>query len=163
MQGKSRSGMKRGGNLPSAYKIWAIDWLQLEFADGTLAWGLVIVDVHSRECTALRVLGRPTATSVIAVLREIVDRYGLPREIWFDHGFDFTSPEIDHWADAHGVTLLVSPPLAPWRKGLTEAVCARFSADWREQMPMNRDHAQTRAEAWRLYYNRASIQTGGRT
>jgi hypothetical protein len=36
--------MKRGGNPPSAYKIWEIDWLQLELAGGTLAWGLAIVD-----------------------------------------------------------------------------------------------------------------------
>jgi putative transposase len=100
---------------------------------------------------------------VIAVLRETVDCYGLPREIRFDHGFDFTSPEIDHWADAHGVTLLVSPPLTPWKKGSIEAVCERFSADWRQQMPLNRDHAQTRAEAWRLYYNRTSIQVRRRT
>ena len=76
-------------------------------------------------------------------------RYGYPKSIRVDQGYDFISPDLDLWAYQKGVVLDFSPP----GKTTGNAFIESFNGKFRAECPnthwvMNLDDVRTKMEEW---------------
>ncbi len=66
---------------------------------------LTVIDIHSRECLALKAGFSLTAQIVTAQLEEIIAERGVPVALTQDNGTEFTSRHYDAWAFSAGIQL----------------------------------------------------------
>ena len=97
---------------------------------------------------------RLTGESVAQALARASPCRSLPRSITVDHGTEFTSRALDHWAWENGVQLDFTRPGKPTDNGL----CESFNGRLRDEcLNVNEfesiDHAREKIEAWRVDYN----------
>ncbi|XP_057369629.1 uncharacterized protein K02A2.6-like [Daphnia carinata] len=81
----------------------------------------IVVDAHSKwpEVGVLNI-GQTTTAAVIAVLRNIFARHGLPDEIVSDNGTQFTSNDFEIFLQGLGVSHILTPPYHPSSNGEAE-------------------------------------------
>ncbi len=113
------------------------------------------VDVHTRECMALRVARKFTGEDVAGILSEIgAERAALPEVISVDQGTEFTSKSLDHWAYWNRVRLNFSRPGKPTDNAFAEA----FNSVLRRECLLQHwfidlEDAQKVLDRWRADYN----------
>lgn len=88
---------------------------------------LVVVDACSKWIEAIRMM-RTTALSVIAVLRDLWAKFGIPRQIVSDNGPPFSSTEFHNFLQHNGVDHIFTAPYHPASNGAAESavkICKR--------------------------------------
>jgi putative transposase len=134
---------------------WAMDFMHDTVADGRTLRVLTVLDVYSRECVAL-VAGRGfSGKDVGRILTQAgKDRGGLPEMISVDHGTEFTSKALDHWAYTHRVELNFSRPGRPGDNPHIEAFNSVVRRECLTQhWFLDLEDAQAELDRWRLDYN----------
>ena len=134
--------------------VWTWDFIFDVTANGrSLKW-LSIVDEFTRECLALEVNRKMTATDVIDVLIELQTIRGLPEHIRCDNGPEFIAEAIRSWLSISKVGTLYIEPGSPWQNGYAESFHARLRDELLGvEIFETLAEAKTLATQWRLEYN----------
>jgi len=132
----------------------------MDFVHDTLAGGptvriLAVIDVHTRECIALRSGRGFRGVQVAAILAEAgMKRGALPDMISVDNGTEFTSKALDHWAYWNRVKLDFSRPGKPTDNAHIEAFNSVLRRECLSQhWFVDLEDAQQVLDRWRADYN----------
>jgi putative transposase len=134
---------------------WAMDFMHDTLADGRSIRVFTLVDVYSRACVALRAAPGFKGSDVVDMLQAAGrESGGLPAIIQCDHGTEFTSVALDHWAYWNQVQLDFSRPGKP----VDNCVCEAFNGSLRRECLSQHwfrrlAEAQAILDAWRDDYN----------
>ncbi len=72
--------------------LWQIDFMDAIVVEGVgLVYLLLIIDDHSRKIIAGRYVSNRTASQVLSLLWETIEKYGMPSQIYSDQGQQFKS------------------------------------------------------------------------
>ncbi len=134
--------------------VWAYDFIHDRCANGQKLKLLTVVDEWTRECLAIEVQGRITATRVIDVLRALIATYGAPRFLRSDNGPEFIARAVKDWLERSGVQTAYIDPGKPWQNGANESFNGKLrdeclNLEWFR----HRREAQIIIEQWRRHYN----------
>lgn len=134
--------------------VWTWDFIFDVTANGKSIKWLSIVDEFTRECLALEVNRKMTATDVIDVLMELQAIRGLPAHIRSDNGPEFIAEAIRNWLAASKVETLYIEPGSPWQNGYAESFHARLRDELLSvEIFETVQEAKMLATQWRLEYN----------
>jgi putative transposase len=124
-------------------------------ASGQMLRIFAAVDVHKRECVALRAGKGFRGEDVAAILSEAgAERAALPEVISVDQGTEFTSKSLDHWAYWNRVRLDFSRPGKPTDNAFAEAFNSVLRRECLSQHYfIDEDDAQRVLDRWRTDYN----------
>jgi putative transposase len=87
---------------------------------------LTIVDEYTRECLAITVDRSLPARRVLAVLGQLVARYGPPRYLRSDNGPEFIARGVRQWLARTAIATACIGPGKPWQNGVGESFHSRF-------------------------------------
>src|SRR5262249_31647863 len=82
-----------------------MDFVYDALADGRQFRVLTVVDQWSRQSPLLEVATAMSGRTVSEALNRVLGSGAIPRSITVDHGTEFTSRALEHWADERGVAL----------------------------------------------------------
>lgn len=117
--------------------------------------GFSLVDVYSRACVAFRAAPGFKGADVVSMLQAAGrDSGGLPAIIQCDHGTEFTSVALDHWAYRNQVRRDFYRPGKP----MDQCVCEAFNGSLTRECLLqhwfrNLTEAQQVLDSWRDEYN----------
>lgn len=142
--------------LRPGYKnhVWSYDFVAERTSDGKAVRMLNIIDEYSRECLAISVGRKITASNVIDTLADLFLEHGRPKFIRSDNGPEFVAELIRGWLKDLGVQTASIEPGSPWENGYIES----FNGKFRDEL-LNAEvfdtiyEAQVITEQWRKYYN----------
>jgi putative transposase len=127
---RSRRKVRTGARLmpladrPNA--VWTYDFIHDAAANGQCFKCLTIVDEYTRECLAITVERSLPARRVLAVLGQLVARYGPPQYLRSDNGPEFIAHRVRRWLGQTGITTAYIDPGKPWQNGVGESFHSRF-------------------------------------
>jgi len=154
---RRRSAVRR--EAPSApsrpNERWAMDFVHDTLSNGRTVRVLAMLDVHTRECVALRA-GRGFKGEDVAETLSAVGaaRAALPEIISVDNGTEFTSKSLDHWAYWNRVRLDFSRPGKPTDNAHIEAFNSVLRRECLSQhWFIDLEDAQRVLDRWRADYN----------
>ncbi len=135
-------------------EVWAYDFIHDRCANGQKLKLLTVVDEWTRECLAIKVDGRLTATRVIQVLNELIRRHGPPRYVRSDNGPEFIAHAVRTWLTDSGIQTAYIDAGKPWQNGTNESFNGKFrdeclNLEWFR----HRTEARILIEQWRWQYN----------
>ena len=155
---RPRRGGKSTGIIPTraeqVNRVWSWDFISDRTDNGGKLRILSILDEYSRECLALHVARKLTATDLIAVMEQLVTRRGAPAHIRSDNGSEFVARTLQSWLAQRQVKTLYIEPGSPWQNGHVES----FHGSLRDEC-LDRELMLSLAEArvviddYRHYYN----------
>lgn len=153
---KKRLSLHRGP-APDATRRserWSMDFVHDQLVDGRPFRVLTVIDNWSRESPLLEVGFRMTGQSVVEALSGVQCQTELPSVITVDHGTEFTSKALDHWAWENAINLDFTRPGKPTDNG----ICESFNGRLRDECLnvhefQSLQHARQIIEAWRQDYN----------
>lgn len=133
---KKRKGKRR---LPARVKqpleqqtavnrVWSMDFMSDSMVGGRKFRTLNVMDDCSREALAIEVDTSISAKRVIRVLERIIENRGKPTTIRTDNGPEFTSKDLELWANEKEITIQFIQPGKPMQNGFIE----RFNRLYRE-------------------------------
>ena len=134
--------------------VWSYDFVKERTTDGKAVRMLNIIDEYTRECLAIRVDRKITASEVIDTLADVFIQRGTPDFIRSDNGPEFVADLIRQWLKELGVQTAFIEPGSPWENGYIES----FNGKFRDEL-LNGEIFDTLAEAkvvveqWRKQYN----------
>jgi len=142
--------------LRPGYKnhVWSYDFVAERTSDGKAVRMLNIIDEYSRECLAISVGRKITASNVIDTLADLFLEHGRAKFIRSDNGPEFVAELIRGWLKDLGVQTASIEPGSPWENGYIES----FNGKFRDEL-LNAEvfdtiyEAQVITEQWRKYYN----------
>jgi putative transposase len=149
-----QGGVARPHTPTQANEMWAYDFIHDRCANGQKLKLLTVVDEWTRECLAIKVDGRLTATGVLQVLRELIHRHGPPRYLRSDNGPEFIAHAVRPWLSDSGIETAYIDAGKPWQNGTNES----FNGKLRDEC-LNMEWFRHRTEAcilieqWRWQYN----------
>jgi putative transposase len=135
--------------------VWSYDFVEERTSDGRKFRLLNIIDEYTRECLAIRIDRKMTASSVIDTLADIFIERGTPEFIRSDNGSEFIAELIRHWLKDLNVQTAFIEPGSPWENGYIES----FNGKLRNEL-LNGEIFDTIIEArviierWRNHYNK---------
>lgn len=154
---RRRSAVRRAQTaLPAGpNERWAMDFVHDTLASGQALRVLAVVDVHTRECVALRAGRGFTGEHVAAILSDAgAERTALPDLVSVDNGTEFTSKSLDHWAFWNRVQLDFSRPGKPTDNAHIEAFNSVLRRECLSQhWFVDLEDAQQVLDRWRADYN----------
>jgi len=131
-----------------------MDFMGDTLADGRRLRLLTIVDTWSRECLAIEVGRSFGGANVASTLTRLGWLHGLPSAITCDHGPEFTSRALDHWAYRNRVKLDFTRPGKPMDNAHIEAFNGRFRQECLSQhWFLGLADARRTIDEWRTHYN----------
>lgn len=115
-------------DAPPAHAPRSWPWLHLDFLGpiNGLTY-LIVIDSCSKWIEAIN-MKKTTATAVIAVLRDLWAKFGLPKQTVSDNGPPFTSTELQTFLHHNGIEHIFSAPYHPASNGAAEnavKICKR--------------------------------------
>jgi transposase InsO family protein len=134
--------------------VWSYDFLAERTSDGKAIRMLNIIDEYTKECLAIKVRRKMTASDVIDTLADLFMQRGSPKFIRSDNGPEFVAELLRQWLKDLGVQTAYIEPGSPWENGYIES----FNGKFRDEL-LNGEvfdtitEAQVIAEQWRTYYN----------
>ncbi len=153
---RHRSGTSRVAR-PSATapdERWCMDFMSDTLANGFRLRVLTILDTCTRECVSIEIGRSFRGQDVAAVLTRLGMERGLPSVITCDHGSEFTSRALDHWAYQNRVKIDFTRPGKPTDNAHIEAFNARLRQECLSQhWFLGLADARKTVEAWREDYN----------
>lgn len=134
---------------------WAMDFVQDASANGRGLRVFAAVDVHTRECVALRAARKFTGEDVAGILSEVgAERAALPEVISVDPGTEFTSKGLDHWAYSNRLRLDFGRPGKPTDNAFAEAFNSVLRRECLSQHHfIDEGDAQRVLDRWQADYN----------
>jgi putative transposase len=138
-----------------ANERWAMDFVHDTLSGGQTVRVLAVLDVHTRECVALRAGSGFKGEDVAETLREAgASRAALPEVVSVDNGTEFTSRSLDHWAYWNRVRLDFSRPGKPTDNAHIEAFNSVLRRECLSQhWFIDLKDAQRVLDHWRADYN----------
>jgi putative transposase len=135
---------------------WAMDFMHDTLASGKPIRVLTAIDLCTRECTVLRVAQGFTGSDVASLLSQAgQERSKLPARLRVDHGTEFTSRALDHWAYWNGVALDFIRPGKPVDNCFIEAFNGTLRRECLSQHWFTGlEDAQRTLDTWREDYNK---------
>ncbi|XP_063390024.1 uncharacterized protein K02A2.6-like [Cydia fagiglandana] len=117
------------GHVPCAWPWPDRPWarLHIDFMSITGLTYMITVDACSKWIEAAK-MKTTTAQSVVAVLRDMWARFGLPKQLVSDNGPPFTSSEFEEFLKRNGIEHIFSSPYHPASNGAAEnavKICKR--------------------------------------
>ncbi|KAL5575438.1 hypothetical protein UlMin_017137 [Ulmus minor] len=108
---------------PWPFAKWGIDLIgPLPTARGQLKYAVVAIDYYTKWVEA-EALAKITEQNVIAFIwKNIVCRFGVPRELVSDHGTQFENEKLQSICDRLGIIKVFSSPAHPKSNGQVEAI-----------------------------------------
>ncbi|KAL5550679.1 hypothetical protein UlMin_000855 [Ulmus minor] len=108
---------------PWPFAKWGIDLIgPLPTARGQLKYAVVAIDYYTKWVEA-EALAKITEQNVTAFIwKNIVCRFGVPRELVSDHGTQFENEKLQSICDRLGIIKVFSSPAHPKSNGQVEAV-----------------------------------------
>ena len=137
-----------------ANHVWAYDFVGAKTHDGRTLRLLVLIEVYTRECLAIRVARRLGSYEVIETLADVMVWRGIPKHIRSDNGPEFVAKELRKWLGKIGTGTPYIDPGSPWENGY----CESFNGKLRDEC-LNGEisyllkEAQIVIEKWRVEYN----------
>ena len=134
--------------------VWSYDFVAERTSDGRPIRMLNLIDEYTRECLAITVARKITASDVIDTLADVFLQRGIPSYIRSDNGPEFVAELIREWLKDLGVTTAFIEPGSPWENGYIES----FNGKFRDEL-LNGEifdtiyEAQVVTEKWRRHYN----------
>jgi len=133
---------------------WGVDFMADELVGGRRFRVLTLIDLHSRECLALKAGFSLPAEVVTEVLDRIIRKRGSPVSLSLDNGTEFTSKHFDAWAYRAGIQLDFIRPGRPVENSYIESFNGKLrdeclSATWF----LSLSEAQEQLDAFRKDYN----------
>ena len=140
---------------------WAMDFMHDTLADGRSLRVLTMIDIHTRECLALRASRSFTGACVARMLEHVGQARGkMPRKIRVDNGTEFTSKALDHWAYFNEVELDFSRPGKPQDNAFVESFNASVRRECLSQhWHLSQTDAQRSLNLYRQDYNNVRPHT----
>ncbi len=140
---------------------WSMDFMRDALWNGRPFRTFNVIDDGSREVPRIEVDFSLPAARVVRVLDELIEERGCPEEIVVDNGPEFSSKELDAWAEKNGVKLRFIRPGKPVENCFIESFNGTFRKDcldahWFEDLA----HARRVIESWRLDYNHNRPHSG---
>jgi putative transposase len=133
---------------------WSMDFMTDSLATGRRFRTLNVVDDFTRECVRIEVDTSLGGERVARVLEELHWQRGGPKVIVVDHGPEFTSQALDHWAYRRGVRLRFVDPGKPEQNAYVESFNGKFRDEClNEHWFANLKEAREKIEDWRQDYN----------
>jgi putative transposase len=146
--------MERPG-INGLYECCSMDFVSDALFDGRKFRALTLVDNFSRECLAIYPGQSLRGKDVVGELERIKkERKIVFKRIQTDHGSEFISKEMDHWAYENNVIMDYSRPGKPTDNPFVESFNGSFrdeclNAHWF----LSLEDAREKIEAWRKEYN----------
>ena len=133
---------------------WTMDFVSDALFDGRRVRALTVIDQHTRECLAIHADQSIRGEQVVAVLKHLAARHGVPKRVQTDNGSEFASRAFDKWAYEQGVTLDFSRPGRPTDNPFIES----FNGSFRDECLnthwfLSLQDAREKIESWRAEYN----------
>ena len=122
---------------------------------------LVVVDAHSKWVEVVQ-MNSTTSSKTIAELRKLFSAYGLPDQLVFDNGSQFTSDEFSCFMKANGIKHIFTSPYHPKSNGEAE----RFVQTLKNALRKERDESdsiQTKLSRFLMSYRTTPNTTTGVT
>ena len=133
---------------------WSLDFVADELVSGRRFRVLTVIDIHSRECLALKAGFSLTAQIVTAQLEEIIAERGVPVALTQDNGTEFTSRHYDAWAFSAGIQLDFIRPGRPVENCYIESFNGKLRDECLSQSWfLSLSEAQEQLDAFRKDYN----------
>jgi putative transposase len=157
---RSRRKVRTGARLmPRADRpnaVWTYDFIHDAAANGRRFKCLTIVDEYTRECLAITVERSLPARRVLAVLGQLVARYGPPQYLRSDNGPEFIAHRVRRWLVQTGITTAYIDPGKPWQNGVGESFHSRFRDECLDREWFHTpQEARVLIEQYRRQYNEA--------
>jgi putative transposase len=152
---RSAVGRSRRPAPTAPNQQWAMDFMHDALAGGESVRVLTVIDVHTRECVALRVARTFQGFDVARELSAAAQARGShPARIFVDNGTEFTSKALDHWAYWNRVELDFSRPGKPGDNAYIESFNGNLRRECLSQhWFVDLGEAQRVLDAWREDYN----------
>ncbi len=133
---------------------WSLDFVADELVSGRRFRVLTVIDVHSRECLALKAGFSLTAQIVTAELEGIIAEREVPVALTQDNGTEFTSKHYDAWAFSAGIQLDFIRPGRPVENCYIESFNGKLRDECLSQSWfLSLSEAQEQLDAFRKDYN----------
>jgi len=101
--------------------VWSYDFLADRTSDGKAIRMLNIIDEHTKECLAIKVGRKITASDVIDTLDDLFIQRGSPKFIRSDNGPEFVAELLRQWLKDLGVQTAYIEPGSPRENGYIES------------------------------------------
>ena len=134
--------------------VWSYDFVLDQTRDGRRLKLLPVVDEFTRECLAIEVERRLTATDVVDTLKYLFELRGAPAFVRSDNGPEFIAGAVKAWLEESGSATLYIEPGSPWENAYVESFNGKLEDELldREQFATLKE-AQVLVEDHRLAYN----------
>ena len=133
---------------------WSLDFVADELVSGRRFRVLTVIDIHSRECLALKAGFSLTAQIVTEALEGIIAERGVPVALTQDNGTEFTSKHYDAWAFSAGIQLDFIRPGRPVENCYIESFNGKLRDECLSQSWfLSLSEAQEQLDAFRKDYN----------
>lgn len=131
-----------------------MDFVSDALFDGRRFRALTVIDQHTRECLAIYADQCIKGEQVVAILKQLSTRHGVPQRVQTDNGSEFASRVFDQWAYEHRATLDFSRPSRPTDNPFIES----FNGSFRDECLnthwfLSLEDAREKIESWRQEYN----------
>jgi len=155
---KPRKKVRTGAILQPIAKVkndvWSWDFVHDATSTGEPLRCLTVKNEATRWCLAIEVGRSFTHHHVIAVLRQLMARYGRPRYLRSDNGPEFIAHNLTTFLKDQEIYPSRIAPGKPWQNGSNESFNGTFR---RECLDAERFYSVTEVrvviEAWRRHYN----------
>lgn len=135
-------------------QVWCYDFQEDALLSGRKVRLLNILDEFTREWLSVTVGVSFTSQTVIAALRPLFARRGIPSFVRSDNGPEFIAADVKAWLQENGAAPHYIDPGCPWQNGFAES----FHGKLRDEL-LDREvfasvaEAVVRLETHRLWYN----------
>ena len=151
---KFRTGCTVQPRAKTQHDVWSWDFVHDTYGHGEPFRCLTVKDEATRFCLAIAVGRSLTHQHVIAVLRQLIARYGRPRYLRSDNGPEFIAHNLVTFLNDQEIISSRIEPGKPWQNGSNESCNGTFR---RECLDAELFHSLSEArvviEDWRRLYN----------
>lgn len=134
--------------------VWSWDFVHDRTDNGGPLKMMTLIDEYTRKCLSIRVARQLTSTDVLSVLREAIEKEGVPSYIRSDNGSEFIAHQVQQWLSNKNIKALYIDPGSPWQNGFIESFHNRLRDEClNREVLLSVAEAQVVIEQWRQTYN----------
>ena len=135
--------------------VWCVDFVQDQTVTGRRLRFLSVTDEFTRESLAIEVAVSLPATTVSAVLEQVmIERGCAPRHLRSDNGPEFIALALRGFLNRSGVATAYIEKGKPWQNGFAESFHGRLRDEFlNQEVFLSILDARVRTETWRRWYN----------
>ena len=147
VEAQGPSQIQRGAFV---HDVWAMDFTTVRVGNRRFRV-LVVMDEYSRRILHLEVASSFGGYRTVAVLKEVMGRYGPPRRVRSDAGPEFRSRPFRKLLEKNRIQQEYRPG-SPWANGVVERTIRAMKEEGGEEFS-DFAEAQKKLLAWKAYFN----------